>query len=563
MLRSKPIVEVDKVTKYYVISSDWVWSVIVLIIALFSLILASIAFVDVTEHPLEVDELYVNGKVKAGRIARSVAESNRFTKETIPTMTTAEIGNVNIEDEEETTAQYVRYAKNRVLVTAGGWKYIKRTNLEIHGTFSSPVDIKSVKPISIEAEKLFIDGVEYIPGMTLGTKGDKGEPGIPGEKGQKGETGYVGLHGPQGPKGVPGEDNSTTGEKGDKGVPGRSGSEGETGDVGEVGPKGDAGFVFDDPIVFPTKSELLLSTGNTSGDFAMINTVPAGDVNDGEIYVWDGSDWALVSVASAVGDKGDKGQVGIAVSGVKGQKGEIGATGQKGEKGDRGDPGDKGLPGDPGDTGISGSQGDKGDAGEPGDAGPKGDEFVWTSESARRNLATYISDLVLTRTTVSGVRQLQAKLLNKAWRGFVRIGYKFWCPDGHESCETDMVPDHYIWRQLVTDNQTIVITSNPNEIMNPTNGFILIEDGLGAMSYAHAGSLPSAGVTSIGPNEVMGHAPAGSHLTVYVNGKPIGETRADSSNNWVFQTEIPIPHKQVLTVISNEDEENVHASILT
>lgn len=180
------------------------------------------------------------------------------------------------------------------------------------------------------------------------------------------------------------------------GPQGPQGPQGETGPTGPQGPKGEDGKSVTIKGSVDSTSQLPQS-GNSVGD---------GYIIDGNLHVWDGSEWNNVGkIQGPQGDKGEKGDKGdpwqisktyesvdemngsydtdglpigaiVAIdtgdvndadTGKVYVKGEVmyeylldlsGAQGIKGDKGDKGEKGDTGA------KGATGSQGPKGDPGE-------------------------------------------------------------------------------------------------------------------------------------------------------------------------------------------------------
>ena len=199
-----------------------------------------------------------------------------------------------------------------------------------------------------------------------GEKGPKGEQGTKGNRGPIGPQGNKGNLGPEGDKGSQGVegksaydvalDNGFIGSEtewlasleGDKGEPGSVGEKGDfedltedqkdtlKGDKGELGEKGEASGVFEFKGREDDKTAIDALPGpHENGDIYQ-------DASTDDLYVWDGTQFVLLSEALDV---------------VKGQKGEEGDKGEKGEQGDKGDLGDTGL------KGLDGEDGDKGEQG--------------------------------------------------------------------------------------------------------------------------------------------------------------------------------------------------------
>jgi hypothetical protein len=106
-------------------------------------------------------------------------------------------------------------------------------------------------------------------------------------------------------------------------------------------------------------------TGVTGGD---------GYIIDGNLWVWDGSNWTntgqVVGPTGATGVKGDIGLTGA--TGVIGPTGPSGVTGATGAQGATGATGPVGLSGPTGPVGATGPKGDRGDTGVAGPTGPAG-----------------------------------------------------------------------------------------------------------------------------------------------------------------------------------------------
>jgi hypothetical protein len=290
------------------------------------------------------------------------------------------------------------------------------------------------------------------PGSELDSKGDKGEPGdkgdrgrlgIRGKTGDKGEPGATGQAGGQGPQGDSAYqvalDEGFTGTKaewleslkGETGATGNTGGDaydvyyntttddpkltvdewlddlkGQKGEVGVQGPKGEASGIFKFQGQKPNFGEIQALDPNNlePGDVYQ-------DATTDDLYVWDGTDWVLLTEALEV-VKGQKGEEGpsaydLAVKGgftdteaawllsLKGDEGAEGAEGPsafdiavkggfqgdeaawletlKGEEGEQGDRGDHayetavkgGFNGTP-DEWVASLKGDVGDIGPEG-----------------------------------------------------------------------------------------------------------------------------------------------------------------------------------------------------
>lgn len=540
------------------ICNGWFWPSVFITLSLFTVILSSLALADAnTASPSDVTtavEINVLGDVKASRIARPIARTNRITRQTIPYTEQAEVGNVNLIEDPCTTNQYLQYATNRVIVTGpSGWKFIKRTNLEFTGSFSSDVTIQSVKPITVMADALYLKGVEYIPGQSAGPQGDKGEVGAIGDKGELGPQGLPGPAGNTGDPGESGEDSKVKGEPGLDGQDGPDGQQGLEGAQGTPGDKGEPGFLFNDPIVYTTQAALLASTGTSEGDFALVVTSPPADPNDGELYTWNGTGWVLVATLSPPGVQGDKGEKGV---GEKGSLGTVGDVGQKGELGPRGpigDIGEKGEKGEIGEDGLKGAKGDKGEEGPLGPDGPSGDAWVWTPENASSALRSVLSNVALSSASLS-VRVLQFDVTNPFYRGNYRVGYRFACPaaDQPSTCTCPTTPEHYVWTEQQSETHRVFIQSSVAEIVDPTMVYFELEDGIGGKLSQCVTLQVNSTIEKKGLHLLTGSSISQLvDLVVYVDSCPVGTTRTDSSGNWTFTTPSPLLPGQVVTVLQS------------
>lgn len=539
------------------VCGGWFWPAVFLTLALFAVIISSLALADAntvdTTTSSNAVEINVLGDVKANRIARGIARTNRITRQTIPYTDQVEAGNVNLIEEPCTTEQYLNFATNRVMVTGSGWKFIKRTNLQFDGSFSSDINIQSVKPLTLVAEKLFLKGVEYIPGAGAGPDGDKGQAG---EKGEKGDTGLQGPTGPQGPdgeKGEQGEDSTVKGEPGADGKDGPDGQQGVLGQQGNPGDKGEPGFLFNDPTVFLTQASLLASTGTNEGDFAVVITSPPGDPNDGELYTWNGSGWDLIATLSPPGVQGDKGEKGLGEKGSIGETGDVGAKGDVGPRGPQGDAGEKGEKGVLGADGEKGQKGEKGGVGPQGPLGESGEPWVWTAENASSALRSVISNVALSQATLS-VRILQFDITNPFYRGFYRVGYQFACPESEQPspCDCPTTPTHYRWVEQQTETHRVFIQSDLGGVNEPTKVYFELEDGIGGKLSQCVNLQVNSTIEQQGLQVLSGTTKMQLlDLVVYVDGCPVGTTRTDSSGNWTFTTPSPLLPGQVITVLQN------------
>lgn len=181
------------------------------------------------------------------------------------------------------------------------------------------------------------------PQGEIGPQGPAGADGLPGEKGDKGDVGPAGPQGSQGEQGLPGD-------KGD------DGAQGEPGAQGPMGSQGIQGKSFSISKIYSSVAELsadLNPSGISAGEFAVISTGNANDVDNAKLYLWTGSAWNYVTDLSGA-------------DGIQGPQGPMGAQGIHGERGEKGDQGLQGL------QGLQGEKGDKGDKGDTGSVGPAG-----------------------------------------------------------------------------------------------------------------------------------------------------------------------------------------------
>lgn len=140
------------------------------------------------------------------------------------------------------------------------------------------------------------------------------------------------------------------------------GPQGPQGERGPQGPKGEDG-----------KSVTIKGSKDSTSQLPQSNnTVGDGYIIDGNLHVWDGTQWNNVGKIQGPqgeqgpqGPKGDKGD-----TGAQGPQGETGPTGPKGDTGEQGPQGEKG---DTGEAGPQGPEGPQGAKGEKGDTGAKGD----------------------------------------------------------------------------------------------------------------------------------------------------------------------------------------------
>ena len=533
--------------------TPWFWPITILTLSVFALVLSSLALADSNNSSeAAVQNLTVLGDVVANRIGRGIARTNRITQQTIPTTTEIEVGNVNMVEDTCTTEQYLNYATNRVIVTGSGWKFIKRTDLEFSGSFSSLVEIKSVKPITLITEKLFLKGIEYDPNSGAGEKGDKGQQGDIGMKGIMGLQGPTGSDGKTGDLGPAGEDSKDKGEPGTDGQDGPAGQNGLQGLQGNPGNKGEPGFLFNDPTIFLTQAALLASSGTTVGDFAMVVTSPPADPNDGELYSWNGTGWDLIATVAAPGAKGAKGEKGTTTNGESGETGDVGPKGEAGPRGPQGEMGEKGEKGAKGEEGAKGDKGNKGNEGTTGPDGPKGDEWVWTPSNASSALKSTISNAALSVPTL-GVRVLQFDVTNSFYRGMVKVGYRFGCPEANlpAVCDCPSTPQYTRWVELKEEAYRVFIPSSVEDVVNPTKVYFELEDGIGGtLSQCVSINLTST-LQQTSLQQIEGSSLPLVDLVVYVDGCTVGQTRTDSSGNWTFVSPEPLTQGQVITVIQN------------
>ena len=205
------------------------------------------------------------------------------------------------------------------------------------------------------------------PGSQLDSKGEEGDKGLkgePGGQGARGLKGFKGDKGSEGNQGLQGEDGksqyelalehgfvgsevewleSLKGEEGEKGTPGASpydiwllagntgdfddyldSIKGEKGDEGAQGIKGAPGGLFTFQGQQPDYNTII----NLPGPHEKGDVIQDGNTDD--LWVWDGTQWVLLTEAVSVlkgeqgdnGKKGDKGEEGLAITGPEGKKGD-------------------------------------------------------------------------------------------------------------------------------------------------------------------------------------------------------------------------------------------------
>ena len=232
-----------------------------------------------------------------------------------------------------------------------------------------------VGPTGPEGRALTILGVLNDP-SELPATGDPGDAFIIGDDlyvwdgsewintgrfiGPTGPTGPLGPTGPTGPIG----DAST--------IPGPTGPQGETGPTGPAstvqgpeGPTGPTGPIGEGLTILGTLANVgqLPSSNNNVGDAYVVN---------GDLYVWDGSQW--INTGPIQGPTGTQGNLGP--TGPQGPQGGQGPTGPQGAQGNTGPTGPQGaastVPGPQGPTGPQGAQGNTGPQGPAGPVGPQG-----------------------------------------------------------------------------------------------------------------------------------------------------------------------------------------------
>jgi len=159
------------------------------------------------------------------------------------------------------------------------------------------------------------------------------------------------------------------------GIAGPTGPTGPQGDIGPTGPTGPTGEQGPQGVNITFKGSVaevgdLPSMGNTVNDAYKVDA-------DGDLYVWDGSDW--VNVGPILGPQGPTGATGptgeaSTVAGPTGNTGPTGPTGPTGAAstvpGPTGPQGESGL-GATGPTGPTGASGEGG-IGPTGPTGPEG-----------------------------------------------------------------------------------------------------------------------------------------------------------------------------------------------
>ena len=142
------------------------------------------------------------------------------------------------------------------------------------------------------------------------------------------------------------------------------GPQGPQGETGPQGPKGEDGKSVTIKGSKENASKLPQS-GNAVGD---------GYIIDGDLHVWDGTQWNNVGkIQGPQGEQGPQGPKGDpGETGPQGPQGETGPTGPQGEPGETGPQGPKGDPGETGPQGPEGPQGEKGETGATGAQVPAG-----------------------------------------------------------------------------------------------------------------------------------------------------------------------------------------------
>lgn len=528
---------------------QWFLPTTILVLSLFAVALSSIAYTDSQNTNSYLMDLTVTEDASAGRIAQSIATTNRVTKQTIPYTDYTELGNVNMEDPSCTTEQYLNYAQNRVITTASGWKFAQKSGLEMVGRFSTNVEVKSAKPITLDTEKLFINNIEFIPGQGAGQKGDTGQKGETGDVGSPGPTGEKGEQGIQGTKGVQGVASVEAGDDGNDGFDGNVGNTGAKGATGEPGDVGDDGFLFNDPIMFESVADMNLVTG-AEGEFAVIEANPGPGADDGKLYVFDDTTWLHLTTLSTPGADGDQGIQGNTIDGARGQKGEPGIDGSPGLDGIQGVPG---QPGPRGDTGLApsiGYTGIQGDQGDQGPVGEVGDDWEWTPANARAALQLTLSNVELSADSIGGTRVLECDILSPTYRGFVQVGYAFACPENSSGvCDCPTEPTHFEWFEIKSSVQRIYITSDVVDVDQPTKVYFELDNGLGSRMSDCVEIVQPTSIVQGEFNNLTGQTLPSVLLNIYVNECPVGQTMTDTSGRWSYVSSDTLYTGDLVTVI--------------
>lgn len=145
--------------------------------------------------------------------------------------------------------------------------------------------------------KCYFDGSAYAWGTvsfanaaTIGTQGPAGDPGDAGPTGAAGDAGDAGAQGPQGSQGP-------AGATGSQGAQGAAGSAGGAGAAGATGP---AGTDHHDRLRQNARLSLSSSSDTPSTDQTGATSVYLVPMLDGTIAIFDGSDWVIRTLSSAV-----------------------------------------------------------------------------------------------------------------------------------------------------------------------------------------------------------------------------------------------------------------------
>lgn len=229
-------------------------------------------------------------------------------------------------------------------------------------------------------------GPQGTPGGATGATGPQGPQGTPGgATGPQGSTGATGVPGPRGATGLMG----ATGTPGAAGATG-AGATGATGISGNVGATGATGLGF---VISKTYANVAALTADTSptgisaGQFAVIDSGTADDVDNAKIYLWNGSTYQFITdLSGAQGITGATGATGAGATGATGIQGPQGATGAAGTNGTigvdgaTGATGPQGIQGNIGATGITGNIGSTGPTGATGIVG--GVQYAVTNSGA-------------------------------------------------------------------------------------------------------------------------------------------------------------------------------------
>ena len=283
------------------------------------------------------------------------------------------------------------------------------------------------------------------------------------------------------------------------------------------------------------------------------------DTNNGRVYIWNGTAWALMVVDGSDGADGAAGSDGLSVfityndstsqpsvptgNGttrgwhtnatsaaiwmsqkvaasasdgawgtpikIKGDKGDDGEKGDKGDQGEKGDKGDDGEKGDKGDQGEKGDKGDQGEKGDKGDQGVQGIQGCIIRSSEWKTGVTYRNDESLT----SGTRYIDIVAKKNTSPSSLYGWDMYMCKSTHTSSSSNGPGNTTYWtavNEMAPIFTSLIIAKNASIDFVQGNELIIKDSNNNVVAGLTGGSSKEAGTTPVriwAGGNVPGNAP--------------------------------------------------------